>query len=124
MTPYATAQKAYRENAVLTATPEQLVVMLYDGARRFLTQASHAMRGGDLATANERLRRAEAIIAELRSTLDRSAGEIAERLDAIYAFCQRHLMDARFKRDADHIDQVTKLLSELREAWGQVASGS
>jgi flagellar protein FliS len=124
VTPYATAQKAYRDNAVLTATPEQLVVMLYDGARRFLTQAAAAMRGNDLATANERLRRAEAIIAELRSTLDKSAGEIAERLDAIYAFCQRHLMEARFKRDADHIDQVTKLLSELREAWGQVASGS
>jgi flagellar protein FliS len=124
MTPYATAQQAYRDSAVLTATPEQLVVMLYDGARRFLTQAAFAMRQGDLATANERLRRAEAIIAELRSTLDMSAGEIAERLSAIYAFCQRHLMEARFKRDADHIDQVAKLLSELREAWGQVAAKS
>ena len=51
MTPYATAQKAYRDNAVLTATPEQLVVMLYDGARRFLTQAAVAMRGNDLPTA-------------------------------------------------------------------------
>ena len=124
MTPYATAQQAYRDSAVLTATPEQLVVMLYDGARRFLTQAAFAMRQGDLGTSNERLRRAEAIIAELRSTLDMSAGDIAERLNEIYAFCQRHLMEARFKRDADHIDQVSKLLTELREAWGQVASNS
>ena len=122
MTPYATAQQAYRDSAVLTASPEQLVVMLYDGARRFLTQAAHAMRQNDLAAANDRLRRAEAIIAELRSTLDMSAGDIAERLEAIYAFCQRHLMEARFKRDAGHIDEVAKLLGELSDAWNQVAS--
>ena len=122
MTPYATAQQAYRDSAVLTATPEQLVVMLYDGARRFLTQAAFAMRQGDLGTSNERLRRAEAIIAELRSTLDMSAGDIAERLNEIYAFCQRHLMEARFKRDADAIDQVAKLLRDLRESWFQLAN--
>jgi flagellar protein FliS len=123
MTPYATAQQAYRDNAVLTASPEQLVVMLYDGARRFLTQAAVAMRAGDLATSNERLRRAEAIIAELRATLDHEAGgEIAGRLEAIYAFCERHLMEARFKRDAGHIEQVSKLLAELREAWAQITS--
>ena len=122
MTPYATAQQAYRDSAVLTATPEQLVVMLYDGARRFLGQAAHAMRAGDLTAANARLRRAEAIIAELRSTLDMSAGDISERLSSIYAFCQRHLLEARFKRDADKIDQVSKLLGELRDAWNDIAA--
>jgi flagellar secretion chaperone FliS len=122
MPPYATAQQAYRDNAVLTATPEQLVVMLYDGANRFLAQAAFAMRQNDLATCNERLRRAEAIITELRSTLDMSAGDIAHKLEAIYAFCQRHLMEARFKRDADAIDQVAKLLRDLRESWFQVAN--
>ena len=123
MTPYATAQQAYRDSAVLTASPGQLVVMLYDGARRFLTQAGFAMRQKDLATANDRLRRAEAIIAELRATLDMSAGEVAERLDAIYAFCQRHLLEARFERDGDRIDEVAKLLGELRDAWAEIAVG-
>ena len=124
MTPYAAAQQAYRDSAVLTATPAQLVVMLYDGAHRFLTQAAFAMRADDLSTCNEKLRRGEAIIAELRSTLDMSAGEIAERLEAIYAFSQRYLMEARLKRDPERIEQVIKLLSELRSAWGDIAGRS
>src|SRR3954465_12196684 len=93
MTPYATAQQAaaYRDSSVLTAPPERLVVMLYDGAHRFLFQAAHAMRSGDLSLMNNRMQRAEAIINELRQTLDfDNGGEIAPRLEAIYTFCQRH----------------------------------
>src|SRR4051812_38357583 len=67
MTPYATAQQAYRDSSVLTAPPERLVVMLYDGAHRFLFQAAHAMRSGDVALMNNRMQRAEAIITELRN---------------------------------------------------------
>src|SRR4051812_35050134 len=124
MTPYATAQQAYRDSAILTAPPERLVVMLYDGARRFLLQATHAMRAGDLATTNNRLQRAEAIVAELRATLDMSAGEVAGNLESIYAFCQRLLLEARVKRDPERIEQVSQLLGELRDAWDQVAAGS
>jgi flagellar protein FliS len=125
LTPYATAQQAsaYRDASVLTAPPERLVVMLYDGAHRFLFQAVHAMRSGDIALTNNRMQRAEAILSELRQTLDfERGGEIAPRLEAIYAFCQRHLLDARIKRDPERIEQVMKLLSELREAWDQVAA--
>jgi flagellar protein FliS len=125
MSPYATAQQAYRDSSVLTAPPERLVVMLYDGAHRFLFQASHAMRSGDLTLMNNRMQRAEAIIGELRATLDHEkGGEIAGRLDSIYTFCQRHLLEARIKRDPARIEQVMKLLAELREAWEQVAGGS
>jgi flagellar protein FliS len=120
MTPYATAQQAYRDSAILTAPPERLVVMLYDGAHRFLHQAAAAMRDGDLTQTNVRLQRAEAIIEELRSTLNFEAGEIAHRLEAIYSFSQRHLLDARLKRDPERIEQVMKLLSELREAWNGI----
>jgi flagellar secretion chaperone FliS len=121
MTPYATAQKAYRDSAILTAPPERLVVMLYDGANRFLLQGAAAMRAGDLTLMNDRLRRGEAIITELRQTLDMSAGEVATNLESIYAFCQRLLLEARLKRDADKIDQTAKLLRDLRDAWDQVA---
>lgn len=125
VTPYATAQQAsaYRDSSVLTAPPERLVVMLYDGAHRFLFQAAHAMRSGDISLMNNRMQRAEAIIAELRQTLDfENGGEIATRLEAIYSFCQRHLLDARLKRDPALVEQVMKLLAELREAWDQVAA--
>lgn len=121
MTTYATAQKAYRDSAILTAPPERLVVMLYDGANRFLIQGATALRAGDLALMNDKLRRAEAIITELRATLDLSQGEVATNLESIYSFCQRLLLEARLKRDPEKIDHVAKLLCELRDAWDQVA---
>jgi flagellar protein FliS len=119
---YAASQSAYRESAVLTASPEQLVVMLYDGARRFLHQASAAMNGDDVETAHLKLRRAEAIISHLRDTLDPDQGDVAARLQAIYLFCNRHLNEARVQRDAQKIEQVSSLLGELRAAWSAIGS--
>jgi flagellar protein FliS len=105
----------------MTASPIQLVVMLYEGAERFLTQAEIVMGQGDLARSNERMQRAEAIIDELIATLDKSAGQVAERLEAIYVFCKRLLMEARIERDATKVAQTRKLLVPLREAWVELA---
>jgi len=121
MSAYAPAPNAYRESAVLTATPEQLVVMLYDGANRFLTQSAIAMRDGRAGLAGEKLRRAEAIIDELLATLDMSVGEIAERLQALYLFFKEHLMAARIKQDAGKVDEVARFMRELRSSWAAVA---
>src|SRR5919204_4818024 len=122
MNPAAVPQ-TYKESAVLTATPERLVVMLYDGAHRFLFQAAVAMRDGKVEQANNRLQRAEAIIDELNTTLDMSVGEIPARLRAIYLFCKRHLMQARIKRSPEMIDEVDGLLSTVGDAWRQIAGG-
>jgi flagellar protein FliS len=112
---------AYRQQAVLTAPPGRLVVMLYDGCLRFLFQAAHALREGDRTTSLARMRRAEAIIDELTVTLDHErGGAIASRLQGIYTFSRRHLMDAWRADDADKIDQVSALLGELREAWAEI----
>jgi flagellar secretion chaperone FliS len=120
MNPYARPQ-AYREASVMTASPEQLVVMLYDGAGRFLRQAEAAMNGaGTWLQASEKLSRAEAIIDELLATLDMDAGEIAERLQAIYVFSKTRLIEARLERDPGRVDQVARLLAELREAWATI----
>jgi flagellar protein FliS len=114
---------AYKEQSILTATPGQLVVMLYDGCLRFLNQAAYAMRDGDTAVAGNRLSRAEAIIDELLTTLDlEQGGVIASRLQGIYVFCNRHLLEARSQRDPEMIDKVAELLGELRESWVQVAA--
>ncbi|MDO8211425.1 flagellar export chaperone FliS [Conexibacter sp. CPCC 206217] len=118
----AASPQAYRESAVLTAPPERLVVMLYDGARRFLYQAAVTMRTGDVQTSHDRLRRAEAIIDHLLATLDMSQGEISQQLESIYLFCQRLLAEGRIRQDADKLDQVSELLGGLREAWDQIAS--
>jgi flagellar protein FliS len=120
MTANAYASEGYRENAVLTAPPERLVVMLYDGANRFLIQAAAAMRADAHAATNTKLQRAEAIIDELTNTLDMDQGEVAERLQSIYLFCRRLLMEARVERDARKVHQVCELLGELRDAWAQI----
>jgi flagellar protein FliS len=121
--PAAAHTAAYRQQSVLTATPGQLVVMLYDGCLRFLHQTSHAMRNGLRGEANARLRRAEAIISELLTTLDlEQGGDIASRLQGIYVFSLRHLTEARREHDAEMVDEVAELLAELRDAWAQIAA--
>jgi flagellar secretion chaperone FliS len=121
--PYANPA-AYRESSVLTASPGQLVVMLYDGAGRFLRQAEVAMGEGAFEHGFERLRRAEAIIDELMATLDMSAGQVAERLCGIYVFCKKCLWEARTERDPEKIGVVIRLLAELREAWAEIVAGA
>ncbi|MBX5470333.1 MAG: flagellar export chaperone FliS [Thermoleophilaceae bacterium] len=118
----ATAPQAYKESAVLTAPPERLVVMLYDGAIRFLRQGKAMMSEGRIEETNKRLQRGEAIIDHLLATLDMEAGgELAERLQAIYLYSRRHLTEARVKRDPERIENVIRWLSELRDAWARIA---
>ena len=124
MTAYASSHASYRESAILTAPPEQLVIMLYDGIHRFLLQAAAAMRDGRAAETGERLGRATAIIDELQGTLDLSVGIIAERLSGIYVFCRRHLAEGLCERDPEKLDRVDGLLRELREAFAAAAAAA
>ena len=118
----ATAQTAvYQQQSILTATPGKLVVMLYDGAVRFLRQAEAAMREGAWLHSYEKLGRGEAIIDELLATLNMDTGEIAERLQAIYVFCKRTLIEARIQKDSEKVGHVVALLTNLREAWAKLA---
>jgi|SRR5471032_807448 flagellar protein FliS len=120
MSPYTEARRAYHESAVMTASPGQLVVMLYDGAIRSLRQSAESMRRGDRERARNRMRAGEAIIDELNNSLDMGQGEIPSRLRSIYFYCKRLLIKANVQTDAESIDAVVKLLGELREAWNQI----
>ncbi|HEY6781569.1 MAG TPA: flagellar export chaperone FliS [Thermoleophilaceae bacterium] len=120
MNPTLQAQNAYNRNSVLSASPERLVLMLYDGALRFLGQAGLAMREGTVEQANGRLRRAEAIIDELNATLNPEAGEMAQQLGSIYLFCRRTLIEAQLAQDSVKVDAVARLLGELRGAWAEI----
>lgn len=123
MTPATAAPQAYRENTVLSATPEQLVVMLYDGARRFLRQATAAMRARDIEGAHNALRRAEQVIAHLDGVLDEGqGGRLAQQLHAIYSFALAHLGRARMEQDPQKLVEVSDMLGELRESWAELAS--
>jgi flagellar secretion chaperone FliS len=123
MTPAtATALQAYKQRSVLSATPEQLVVMLYEGAVRFLRQAAAGMREGRLDVSTQRVQRAGAILDELLSTLDlEQGGEIAANLRDLYLFCHRQINEAVVARDGVKLDEIAALLADLGDAWAQLA---
>lgn len=113
---------AYRESAVLTASPAQLVVMLYDGAGKFLRQAVVMFEHGEKVKASTAIGRAQAIVEELFATLDvERGGDIASRLQGIYVFCLSEMADARMEASPDRLHEVARLLGELRESWHQIA---
>jgi flagellar secretion chaperone FliS len=116
---------AYQQSAVLTASPGQLVVMLYDGARRFLYQAAAAMREERHAEAGDRLRRAENIVDHLLCTLDMDRGaDVASGLQALYVFFLRQMSEGRVERDPEKLDWVNGQLGELRESWAQISTAA
>ena len=123
MSYYAPSKRnAYQTSATLTASQSQLLVMLYDGAHRFLLQAAAAMREQQIEDAHMKLRRAEMIIRHLDASLvfDRGAADLAASLQALFNFCLRHLNSARVNRDPSRIEEVDRLLVPVRDAWAQI----
>jgi flagellar protein FliS len=118
--PYA-SPNAYQESAVLTASPGQLVVMLYDGILKFLRQADAALGENLIEATHDRLGRAEAIITELHATLDLSQGKVAENLEGIYVFWKRMIWEIRRERDREKLARLLAMVRELRDAWAIVA---
>ncbi|MGE4580266.1 MAG: flagellar export chaperone FliS [Desulfuromonadales bacterium] len=110
----------YQSTQVQTASPEQILIMLYDGAIRFSRQATEFMQAGQMTAKAEKISRVIAIVSELANTLDHEiGGEIAEELDALYNFMIRELTQANLHNDAAKLTVVENLLSDLRETWMQ-----
>jgi flagellar protein FliS len=120
---YASARQAYTEAAVLTATPERLVVMLFEGANSFLARTAAALRANDAAAAMRNVQRAVAIVDELNFSLDMGYGDVPEKLRALYLFHKRSLVEAVIARDPDAVERVAELLRELAEAFTRIADG-
>lgn len=108
----------YRKSSVSSASPLQLVIMLYDGALRFMEAGKHAMQKRDVFVQNENITKAERIISELLSTLDmEQGGEVAANLFSIYTYVYDKLVEANIEDKPALIDECTTILSELRESW-------
>lgn len=108
----------YQQNQILSASPEQILIMLYDGAIRFTRQAVAGVEEEDRLKKLEGTRRAMAIITEFANTLDHEVGgEIAENLDALYAFMTRELTQANLNNDISRYRVVEGLLADLRSTW-------
>lgn len=113
-------QQQYQQNLINTATPEQILLMLYDGAIRFTRQAMMAAENGNQVQKLERISKTLAIIVEFSNTLNHEVGgQIAADLDGLYQFMIRELNAARKDESGEKLKTVEGLLVDLRETWGQ-----
>ena len=113
----------YRQTQVQSRTPLELVVMLYDGALKFLHQAREAIERGDIAARRDASSRAITIISELQSTLNmEQGGEIAQRLDELYIYVNGRIIAAAAENSVGPIDDATRVLNVLRDSWVTIAT--
>ena len=117
--------EAYRRTSVQSSSPLELVVMLYDGAIRFVIEAREAIARNDVRARTTAVSRALAIVAELQNTLNlKDGGDIGRELDRLYSYMSARLFEVTSKGDDDAAKEVHKLLTTLRDGWSQiVASG-
>jgi len=110
------AYQQYQYNSIMSASPERLMLMLFEGAIKFVKLARKAIEEKDIEGANHNLTRAQEIIAELDRSLDMSY-DISEHLAGIYDYLYRQLVDANIKKDFQALDVVESMLVELKSTW-------
>ena len=120
--------RTYRANAVLTASPGQLVLMLYDGALKALALAREGFARPDddigrIAVINTQLLKAQNILSELQNGLNMDAGgEFARTMHRLYDYHNRRLSEANIRKQVEPVIEVERLVRELRDAWAQMLS--
>lgn len=117
----ASYQQNEVELSVYSASPVELVVMLYDGAIQSLVQANALIQRGDIQAKAQQIIRATNIISELSGVLDLEQGEVAQNLDGIYGYVRKQLISANLRNDQRKINEAVNLLKELRSAWRELA---
>jgi flagellar secretion chaperone FliS len=125
MTPLHNPWASYKKVATQTATPAQLVIMLYDGALRFLNCALAGFNAEDPIEFNQAINnnilRAQAIIQELNNSLDMAAGgEFSSRMRALYHYLDRRLQESNLRKERFGLEEAVKHLTLLRDAWADV----
>ena len=117
--------RAYQAQSVLTASPGQLILMLYDGALRNLGHARDALESPEetprrIERINTHLLKAQDILTELKSCLNFEAGDHATNLDRLYDYYLRRLFEANLKKTVKPVIEVEELLRHLRDGWAEM----
>ncbi len=119
----ARAMNAYQA-ASTTVTPAMAIVMLYDGAMKFLSLATTAIAEGRIEDRCRLVTKAHAVIHGLQCQLDFNVGgEVAETLDRYYSYVLHRMMQVNIKNDPAICDELIDRLREMRESWATIASG-
>ena len=116
--PYRKQAEQYKKNQIETATPEEILLMLYDGAIRFLVISRKAMEDKDIEKSHNHLIKAQHIVAEFMNSLDMEiGGEMATNLYRLYEYLHYRLVQANIKKDVAMIDEVLDHLRSLKTTW-------
>lgn len=112
------------ETGVAAASPHKLIVMLFDGALLAIANAGLYMQRKEIANKGRSISHAIDIInCGLKASLDKNAGgELAEKLDALYDYMSTRLLHANMHNDKQALDEVARLLGEIKSAWEEIAN--
>ena len=114
-------QNAYKNNQILTAPQNKLVLMLYDGIIKNLNLAKISLDKKEYESYNRNLIKAQDIVMELMTTLNFEAGgEVADGLYRLYDYMYLRLIRANVEKNLEYLDEVLKYTEELRETWAQI----
>lgn len=109
----------YMRNKVMTATPAELTLMLYEGAVKFGNISIKAIEDGDIATAHANIVKVQNIIDEFRRTLDFKY-PVAQDFENVYSYLSRRLIEANVHKDKEIMEEVVKHLRSMRDNWKEV----
>ncbi len=112
------AYNQYKENAINTASPEELTLMLYNGLVKFIMRGMDSIEKHNMQDAHNNIIRAQDIIAEFIETLDMRY-ELSQSLSAIYGYMLDRLVDANLAKDKDILEEVLGFAKNLRDTWEQ-----
>jgi flagellar protein FliS len=113
----------YKDNSIFTAPKEELTLMLYDGALKFINQAIIATENKNFAKANELILKVEAIIQEFQLTLDFKY-EVSNDLNKLYDYMYWKLVDGNMKKDMDALHEVRDMIRDMRDTWKEAMKQS
>lgn len=106
----------YQQNSIMTATPEELTLMLYNGCIKGIRLAKLGLEDKDYEKANLYMCKAQAIIRELRATLDMKY-DISQNLYDLYTYFLDRLIEANVKKESAILDEVEQFVADLRDTW-------
>lgn len=118
-----TGYSAYQNNKIMTASPAELTLMLYEGAIKFCNIAIMGIEHNDVQKAHTNITKVEAIIEEFRSTLDFKY-PVAKDFDEVYKYLYDRLVQANLRKDKEIMEEVLKHLRTMRDTWKEVMKQS
>ena len=114
---------AYQDSTITTQSRERLIVLLYDGAIKFMKLAIQELEAGNFQTKGQYIIKAQDILNELNAVLDmNTGGEIAQNLRKLYLFMNRRLSEANSERNPQKIRDVIQLMEELNQSWKAITA--